>query len=696
MLCIRDTEWVKRSGSISFQIGLSTFGILALELALIRWTSAQIRIFAYFNNLVLIGAFLGMGLGVALGRRFPGLVHYVLPSLLLVSIPLAFSESFGMVRMGFPDETISLWGAEIVNRDLYSYISHLSIFMLIICLMVSVFMFAGAPIGYLFSMIPTLRAYSSDLLGSLLGIIVFTLMTFVDSNPPIWFLIGCLPFVWLSKKWISIAACCGILILTGFSIRGAVYSPYNRIDLVETGDRITLYVNRDFHQYIHDFSENNFLDERHSKEDLSLLSNLRNIYDVPFVINDFRKNALIVGAGTGNDVQAALRNGYSSVFSVDIDGKIIELGKRLHPEKPYDHPAVVPIVNDARAFFEQYQGDPFDVVCFGYLDSHAMFSSMSSLRLDNYVYTQEAIHSAWRHVSERGHLSVAFSVYAGQWIIDRLYWTIARATGKEPFVIAHGLHEGATFIVGKDSAVIHWDRMARYPRIFPRYTAKATRITSDDWPFLYIKPRHFPWGYLIVLTAVVLIASVSVPLAFGRKMIGKDFDPTLFLMGAAFLLIETRGITSLSLLFGSTWIVNASIFSGVLTMVLLANLVVNRLRLKDPRLCFVGLFISVYLVCSFSLGFLNVYPLLIRGIMGGLLIALPIGFAGLIVSILLWNSSNATASLGSNLLGAVLGGCLEYLSMFLGLTSLAQLALVIYLLAFLTFFRRKSVTGPMY
>ena len=120
-----------------------------------------------------------------------------------------------------------------------------------------------------------------------------------------------------------------------------------------------------------------------------------------------------------------------------------------------------------------------------------------------------------------------------------------------------------------------------------------------------------------------------------RKMIGKDFDLTLFLMGAAFLLIETRGITSLSLLFGSTWVVNASIFSGVLTMVLLANLVVNRFRLKDPRLCFVGLFFSVYLVCAFNLGALNAYPLLVRGVMGGLLIALPIGFAGLIVSILL-------------------------------------------------------------
>ena len=65
-------EWTKRAGPVAFQIALATFGILALELALIRWTSGQIRAFAYFNNLVLVGAFLGMGLGVALGRRRPG------------------------------------------------------------------------------------------------------------------------------------------------------------------------------------------------------------------------------------------------------------------------------------------------------------------------------------------------------------------------------------------------------------------------------------------------------------------------------------------------------------------------------------------------------------------------------------------------------------------------------------------------
>jgi hypothetical protein len=60
------------------------------------------------------------------------------------------------------------------------------------------------------------------------------------------------------------------------------------------------------------------------------------------------------------------------------------------------------------------------------------------------------------------------------------------------------------------------------------------------------------------------------------------------------------------------------------------------------------------------------------------------------VSILISRSANPTASLGSNLLGAVLGGCLEYLSMCLGLGALALMALIFYLLALFYLLRRAA------
>ena len=398
----------------------------------------------------------------------------------------------------------------------------------------------------------------------------------------------------------------------------------------------------------------------------------------------------MVGAGTGNDVQAALRHGYSAVYSVDIDGRIIDLGRRFHPEHPYDDPRAIPVVNDARAFFEQYRGAPFDVVCYGLLDSHAMFSALSSLRLDNYVYTEEGIRAAWRHVSDRGHLTVSFSVFAGPWLADRLYWTIARATGLRPVMLYHGLHFGATYVVARPSATLDLaPLLASFELVGPGTPLGGVTTTSDDWPFLYIRPHVFPWGYVAVLGTVLLLAFVSARQVFGARALGSEFDVLLFMMGVGFLLVETRGVTTLSLLFGSTWMVNAAVFAGILLVALVANLYVERFGSPPLNVCFLLLFASVAILFAIDNAALNRFDLPLRGVLGGVVNALPVGFAGVIVSTLLARSPNPTASLGSNLLGSVVGGCLEYLSMLTGLRALALLALAIYLAAFLTYVRRR-------
>jgi len=681
-----DETWTKGRGPVPFQIGLATFGILALELALIRWTSSQIRVFAYFNNLVLIGAFLGMGLGVALGRRRSGLVHLTLPALCLLSIPLAFSEALGIIQISFPDSSVILWGAERF-KGAAEFALHLAIFISLFCLIVLTFLFAGSAVGHLFPQGPALRSYSSDLLGSLLGVLAFTVATFLNSSPPAWLLIGGLPFLWLSRRPLGFAALAVVVGLGAYSIKGAVFSAYNRIDVGPYMDGHILRVNRDFHQLMHDLSDRALASQALTRQERLNKKFNKAVYDIPFTLTPERSRALVVGAGTGNDAQAALRNGYKEVYSIDIDGRIIDLGRRMHPERPYSDPRVKTVVNDARAFFEQYDGPPFDVVCYGLVDSHAMFSSMSSLRLDNYLYTEEGIRAAWGHVSENGHLSISFSIYAGDWIADRLYWMIFKATGKEPVMVYHDMHYGAAYLVGKDNNALEFSRLKNFERRWPRNDIELVDTPTDNWPFLYVRPGVFPWGYALVIIAVVIIAAISTPMAFGRKAMTRDFDLTLFLMGAAFLLIETRGVTSLSLLFGSTWIVNASIFAGVLVMVLAANIMVERVKIKNPTPWFILLLLSTIFLWAFDMGTLNNFSMLTRGVLGGLINALPIGFAGVIVSIFLARSRNATASLGSNLLGSVVGGCLEYLSMYIGLKSLVLIALAFYVLALLHFLR---------
>src|ERR1700730_2982305 len=129
--------------SIQLQIGVATFAILVLELALIRWTSQQVRVFAYFNNLTLMAAFLGMGLGVAIGGRRPGLQHGTLPVLAVLSLLLGLSERLKIVYLRFPDLSIALWGSE-SWPDAKTFITNLLLVLFIFVLIVAVFMCAGS------------------------------------------------------------------------------------------------------------------------------------------------------------------------------------------------------------------------------------------------------------------------------------------------------------------------------------------------------------------------------------------------------------------------------------------------------------------------------------------------------------------------------------------------------------------------
>jgi hypothetical protein len=689
---LSDSTWAKEGRGALGQIGLVTFGILALELALIRWTSGQVRVFAYFNNLVLIAAFLGMGLGVALGRTRPGLVNGLFPALLLLALPLGFSDQLGLVHLHFPDHTITLWGGEVLAANPVMFVRNLAIFCGLLGLIVLVFVCAGAPLGTLFARMPVLRAYTADLTGSLLGIAGFTLLAWFECGPAWWLACGGLPFLWVTRSRVGALLLAVIVVLGQFTAQGVRFSPYNRIELFAQSQLgIELQVNRDFHQYMYDLSDARL--ERPSPI-TGLLTELRRLYDLPFTINARRDSALIVGAGTGNDVQAALRHGYREITSVDIDARIIAIGRELHPERPYDRAAVRPVVADARAYFSAGDGRRFDVVCYGLLDSHAMSSAMSTLRLDNYVYTEEGLRAAWRRVKPDGHLSVSIACTSGQWFVDRLYWTITRATGREPLARHSPLHGGTvTFVVPNDAAVLDLGELNQRKAVGPAASLADTLTPSDDWPFLYMRPGVFPWGYLIVLGLVLAVTAAVVRPVFGLGRDGVRFDWPLFLMGAAFLLIETRGVTSLSLLFGSTWVVNSAVFGGILIMVLLANLAVQRWQWSHPEPWFWALFGAVVLLYLFPIGWLNQLPLLPRGVIGGLLTGLPVGLAGVIVPLLLAKAVLPGAALGANLLGAVLGGCLEYFSMLGGLRSTALLALVLYLVAFLLVRRKIAVAA---
>jgi hypothetical protein len=154
--------------SRALRLGLGTFAILALELAIIRWMSHQVRIFAYLNNVLLMASFLGMGLGVAIGRRRPRLIDLALPSLVVLAAVLTFSAQLHLLRIAFPDPTLSIWGAETLRGN-ETFITNLAKIVALFALVVWVFVCAGSVVGPLFASLRPLRAYTADLAGGLLN-----------------------------------------------------------------------------------------------------------------------------------------------------------------------------------------------------------------------------------------------------------------------------------------------------------------------------------------------------------------------------------------------------------------------------------------------------------------------------------------------------------------------------------------------
>ena len=143
-----------------------------------------------------------------------------------------------------------------------------------------------------------------------------------------------------------------------------------------------------------------------------------NAYNLPYHFYQDPPSVLVLGAGTGNDVAAALRNGAGHVSAVEIDPLILNLGKTLHFEKPYDSPRVTPVLDDARSYVET-TNDRFDLVVFSLLDSHTTSSYYSNIRIDNYVYTVEAMQATKRLLKPDGIMVVKFQV-ATPWIAGRL------------------------------------------------------------------------------------------------------------------------------------------------------------------------------------------------------------------------------------------------------------------------------------
>lgn len=678
---------------------------LYTEVVLIRWMSAEIRMFAYLKNFTLFACFLGLGLGMMRRRR--GRAEKLLPILIAaVVLILAFAPQLHLTRLFFPDVGVYQWGGNLHSPQLLpaarslpvvgAVLRHmpdasvpwllggLALIMgaAIFCLVLAIFYRIGMLVGECLEAAgPPLQAYTLNLAGSLAGTLAFTALVFFSLPPWLWVLPVFAGLLYFSSQRTRDALILGsvLVVVAATELRSPVqWSPYYRITYVPTAERgYRLDVDHDFYQ--------DLLNLGPSANTLAFQSS-RRYYDFPYAILPPCGRVLIIGAGTGNDVAAALRANCVSVDAVEIDPAIARLGRELHPEHPYDSSKVHLHISDGRAFFHQARaaGQRFDVIVFGLVDSQTALSVMSSLRLEFFLYSRESFEEAISLLDpQHGLFVVGFSIGWKDWVAQRIYHTMELANGGEPLAVKAGNYlDTVTFVAGPGlhQAMARLPQMPGVQSVGAELARADVRPVRDDWPFLYQNPRSFPFVYLGSLLLVLIAGGYLARAAVGRTSGSSRtrLDWTMFFMGSAFLLVETKNLSQLSLLFGATWITNAVVFSSIFVMAIAANLIVT--RWATPRLPLLFVLLWAALLLSYFAPFSELTQLapLARGVIGGAVTALPVLFSSLIFAKMFQQTGDAANALGSNILGGLFGGALEALSIFIGIKAMALLAIAVY------------------
>ncbi|MDQ3448233.1 MAG: fused MFS/spermidine synthase [Chloroflexota bacterium] len=650
---------------------LTSGAILFVELLLIRWIPANVRYIGFFSNFLLIASFLGIGLGILLGRRGTRLSLPVFAVLLLLVVGLVIRAQLN-VQIQSDDELffgLAESGAADVN---------FLVLPLVVILVTAVMAAISLPLGPLLRSMKPLKAYGIDIAGALAGIAGFTALSAAGTGPMLWFIVVAVLLVLLmlgtgltARSAVGLVAMGAVLLSVQVQLDGRpneVWSPYYRISTYQDQiDRTHINVNGIPHQALHEVDA--------PKEEF-----YEQIYQ--WFPGRTYERVLIVGAGSGSDVALALARGAQHVDAVEIDPAIMQFGADNHPDRPYDDPRVRRIVNDGRAFLRTTE-ERYDLVVFALPDSLTLVSTTANVRLESFLFTEEAFASVREHLTDEG-VFVLYNYYREDWLITKLSDMLAGEFGAPPLLQTYDSRKAALAAGPLVSALGGGPPPGDSVDPVPEVGLPTPRAASDDWPFLYLRTEFIAPYYLLALG--LILAGALAAVAAGARVTGtsmRRFSPHFFVLGVAFLLLETRSLVSFSLLFGTTWLVNALAFFAILASVLLAVLINARWPIRRPQYLYAALFVTIgisFLLPPESLLFDP--PALRYALAAGLAFA-PVFFANLVFTRSFRDTKTADMAFASNLLGAMVGGTLEYLALITGYQMLLLVVAGLYALAYL-------------
>src|SRR3989441_1812908 len=658
------------------RIFLLSFAMLFFELLCIRWIPSYVRYLSYFNNFILMASFLGIGLGMLSARR-KNFWFLPFPLLVLIMVIVVALNKFDL-RINSTD--VLYYGAgEAQSAKAENFLVLPIIFgMVTLCFIPLARMF-----GELFTQVKPLTAYTFDIIGSLAGIACFYTISYLALPPILWFLVLAVSILLLSSR--KAVAAAGAVLLASMVIvwqlqLGTYWSPYYKIVLhpaVPSGYIVDVN-NAGGHQSMIPWQY---------KEPF-----YRRVYQL-FPGRSFH-HALILGAGSGSDTATALAYGVQSITAVEIDPTILQLGKQFNPDQPYSDPRVKLVVNDGRNFLENTT-ERYDLIIFALPDSLTLTSSNTSLRLESFLLTQNSIAAARAHLTSNG-LLILYNFYRTNWLLDKLVNMVGHTFSQEPLISTYGGRgRGAVIMDGPRLAELspgefgpyHEDPNPRNDRLhvigegfYPLTTASTP--ATDDWPFLYLVGHSFPLLYIEGLAMVLAFALGGTLILAPRKVL-RRFDWHMFFLGAAFMLLEVKSLTTFSLLFGTTWLGTALVFFTNLSSVLLAVLVNSRLKIRRITPFYLLLFGALALNLLLPPEAVLLGNPLLRYVLASVLAFAPVFIANIIFANSFRDSQDADIAFASNLLGIMVGGGLEYFSMLIGYRLLLIPVIVFYALALL-------------
>ena len=672
---------------------------LFAELAFIRWISVEVRVFAYFKNLALLLCFLGFGLGCALVKeqhRWRAALGAVLGLLLIVRIPWQSARLLeGLSQALGGAEDVGIWLTPATTNWPF-FLAAVALASCLFVLIVLLFVPLGQIVsGEMDRAASSLRAYSWNLLGSVAGTILFLIVSRLMLPPVIWMGTIFLGFACLQKNRRDALIVMTLLIPAILLLhepmtpdRQILWTPYQQVQYerryTAEGDLWggEMLVNHTLYQRIVNLSLQFLARHREIKDEQD-----HSPYNFPFRFAVPSPSVLVVGSGTGNDVAAALRHDSRFVDAVEIDPAILALGKREHPEHPYDSPRVRIHLDDARNFLER-TNEHYDLILFGLLDSHSQFSDYSNMRIDNFVYTEEAFRKAYDHLNPNGIIFVKFQVNR-PWLGSRLSELLRTVFGTTPLVFkvrSNYSVEATCFLASRsrrtEEALALDPELADFvgKNVLPE-DQQAVPITTDDWPYLYQRDRGIPRTYFSISVLVLLIAIGSyLKVKQTARPTAFQFSLFFFSMGAGFMLLETQIVSRLALYFGTVWQVNGIVITSLLLALLLSNVIVERIEPVRTIWVWIGLLFSLIAAYWFPFDRIVRTPETLGMIAVGVF-SVPVFFAGILFSSQFRNAISPSSALSANVMGAVVGGLLENSSLLFGLRALLLIALGLYCVA---------------